>query len=184
MLNPIAMKKPFVFGLIMLALFIQSGCAEKQPPVVTIVEEGYEPFLLGDIYPGALQVEPYADWYQKRYDTYEPKAEVMADLQAKARELDYLIFLGTWCEDSQYDVPRIMKILDGLGVPDKRIRMIAVDEREGERYKTSPGGLEKEYGVDLVPTLIVFRGERELGRIVEMPDKRLEEDMLAIFNKD
>jgi len=37
------------------------------------------------------------------------------------------------------------------------------------------------YGVENVPTFIFFRNGEELGRIIEAPDKSLEEDMAGII---
>lgn len=49
------------------------------------------------------------------------------------------------------------------------------------RYKTSPSGLEKEHGIRFVPTLIVLKGKRELGRITENPVSSVEDDLLRFL---
>jgi hypothetical protein len=51
---------------------------------------------------------------------------------------------------------------------------------EVNRQKQDVLGKFEEYGVKFVPTFIVMRDGRELGRIVEKPQKSLEEDLAAI----
>ncbi len=156
------------------------GCKGGAP--FEVHAEGYDPFLLGPIQIADLEKPPYSDWYTESYKAYEPNAEVMERLGKHVDGTEYILFLGTWCEDSQREVPGMIKILDRLGVSRKRLELIGVDERE-EQYKKSPGGETETFKVDLVPTLIVRKEGSELGRIVELPWGTLEEDLLEIFEK-
>lgn len=161
---------------------IIGSCGERRQAPVEINAEGYDPFLLGPIEVADLEKPPYADWYVPSYKSYKPDVELMDQLRKQADGTDYVLFLGTWCEDSQREVPGMIRILDDLGVSRDRLELIAVDERE-EHYKKSPGGETDAFKVDLVPTLIVLRDDRELGRIVEFPWGTLEEDLVDIFEK-
>ena len=50
------------------------------------------------------------------------------------------------------------------------------------REKTTPEGYEEGYGIINVPTFIFYRGEGELGRIVEYPIESMEADMVKILS--
>ena len=85
--------------------------------------------------------------------------------------------MGTWCEDSQREVPAMMKILDQAGYKTGEMEIIAIDED-----KRTKEGLEKAYDLTYVPALIFFDGEKEINRIVEFPINSLEQDILDILN--
>lgn len=87
--------------------------------------------------------------------------------------------MGTWCSDSQREVPKFLRILDDLhaqfGV-ELPVRFVAVD-----RAKQQPAALIDGKHVDKVATFIYFRGNEEVGRIVEHTQSPLfEDDLLAL----
>jgi thiol-disulfide isomerase/thioredoxin len=94
--------------------------------------------------------------------------------------VDLLVFMGTWCEDSQRELPHFYKILDHLGIPESRLRVVALDNHP-DRRKTSPDGAEQGWNIDYVPTFIFLKNGKELGRIVETPLASLERDMINIL---
>ncbi len=50
-----------------------------------------------------------------------------------------------------------------------------------DTHKKAPGIDIKAIDVKLVPTLIIYKGEKELGRIIESPKVSLEADLLEII---
>lgn len=118
--------------------------------------------------------------YHERKDAYTPDETVIAMMAPMITGEDRIeVFMGTWCEDSQREVPRFYKILDqleenhGTTIP---VAYVAVD-----RSKQRPADLVEGRSIDLVATFIVYRGDEEIGRIVEAPVSLLEDDLLAIF---
>ncbi|MFT5750379.1 MAG: hypothetical protein ACI93S_001660, partial [Ancylomarina sp.] len=73
-------------------------------------------------------------------------------------------------------VPRMVKLLKELKFPMSKLKMFAMDT-----YKKAPGIDIKAIDVKLVPTLIVYKGEKELGRIIESPKLSVEADLLEII---
>lgn len=139
------------------------------------------PDLLGQCSVAQLAEEPYAVWFDSGYAQYTPNHEIVAGLrQADWTEVEVDIFFGTWCGDSRREVPRMLKLLDTLGLPESSRRLIAVD-RDDELYKRSPDGEEKGLEIYRVPTFVVRRGGEEVARIVEYPALSLERDLLAIL---
>ena len=85
--------------------------------------------------------------------------------------------MGTWCEDSQNQVPRFYKILQQLDFNLKKVQLITVD-----RSKKTPENLEAGLNITNVPTFIFYKNSTEIQRIVESPVETLENDMLKILS--
>lgn len=81
---------------------------------------------------------------------------------SEAEPLEILILFGSWCPSCQYFVPKALSIERELGQDRAEVRYFALPPPE-------PGVRDPEaarLGVDRVPTAIVSRSGRELGRIV------------------
>ena len=114
--------------------------------------------------------------YQERFDAYTPDEAALKDFPALPDDLEVYTVFGSWCDDSQEQVPRLMKLLDRLRVPESRVHWIAVD-----RSKQDPDGLTAGMSIERVPTFLFFQSGRELGRIVEAPKLSLEMDLARIL---
>lgn len=117
--------------------------------------------------------------YREHMQAYQPDPTVTAMLAPMVTDQDHIeVFLGTWCSDSQIHVPHFYSILeqlerDGVQIP---VEYVAVD-----RSKREPAELVANRSISLVPTIIVYRGDQEIGRIEETPQSLLEDDLLMIF---
>jgi len=137
--------------------------------------------LLGNQLKDQFLKEPYSEWYNKEFNEYALDQKAVGELKKnKINSYNLIIFMGTWCEDSHRDFPRLMKILEEVKFPDSRLTIIAVN-----RKKESPAGDESKYNVQKVPTIIVEKFGREIGRIIEMPTTGyIERDLVEILKKD
>lgn len=137
--------------------------------------------LLGHQLKDQFLKTPYADWYVKEHDEYALDQKAIGELRKdKINSYNIILFMGTWCEDSHRDVPRLMKILEAVNYPESKLTIIAVN-----RKKESPTGDEARYNVQKVPTIILQRYGKEAGRIVEMPTTGyIERDLAEILKKD
>jgi thiol-disulfide isomerase/thioredoxin len=117
----------------------------------------------------------------KEHDEYVMDQKAISQLKKdKINSYNLIVFMGTWCEDSHRDFPRLMRILDEVKYPDSKITIIAVN-----RKKESPTGDEARYNIQKVPTIIVEKYGKEIGRIVEMPTTGyIERDLVEILKKD
>ncbi|RZJ67222.1 MAG: thioredoxin [Flavobacterium sp.] len=135
--------------------------------------------------------EPFRAGFSAGYDSYKPDVETVSKLRDLTNGISVKIFMGTWCEDSQNQVPKCYKILHDAGFDKNDVTLIFVD-----RSKTTPEKLEAGLNITNVPTFIFNkttqlagkegpRGEtiaKELNRIVESPRETLEKDMLKILS--
>lgn len=144
-------------------------------------EEPDAPKIVGRCSVAQLDAEPFSEWFRGGYDEYAPNTGVLEVLRAiKTRDVQISVFFGTWCGDSRRELPRLLKLLDVLEIPDDRVELIGLD-RTDAATKRSPGGEEQGLEIYRVPTVIVRRGGTEVGRIVEHPVRSLERDLLAIL---
>ena len=137
--------------------------------------------LLGIQTKDQLLKSPYSDWYLKEHDEYTIDKKNVEELKKeKLSSYKMIVVLGTWCEDSHREVPRLMKILESINFPEQKLTIIAVN-----RKKEAPGGEEGIYNIQRVPTIIVQKYGKEIGRIIEYPASGyLERDLLEIVRKD
>ncbi|MDC7995910.1 TlpA family protein disulfide reductase [Altibacter sp. HG106] len=139
--------------------------------------------LVGSINKEALSSEPFAAWFSSEWEAYQPDASIVASLQTQLSEYTITAFMGTWCGDSQREIPRFYKVLEAAAFPLDRLQLIALDN-DRSQYKQSPGGEEEGLGIHRVPTFVVYKNHREIGRIVESPKTSLEADLLAIITSE
>jgi hypothetical protein len=112
--------------------------------------------------------------FMDEYKSYQPSdAEIKA---VSALEDDTLLILfGTWCHDSEREVPRLLKTLDASGLDVPQFTLFAVD-----RKKSDPEGVAEKHGLKYTPTFILMRDGEEIGRVVERAETSLTQDLQAL----
>ncbi|MDD5507361.1 MAG: thioredoxin family protein [Bacteroidales bacterium] len=123
-----------------------------------------------------LTGEVFGAFYQQEYASYSPDAEILRLIGQKLDDCQLTVVMGTWCGDSQEQVPRFYKILDQLRFPEDQLTLICVDRKK----KTIHADIQP-LNIQLVPTFILYRNGAEAGRIVETPSETLEKDILNIL---
>jgi thioredoxin 1 len=83
-------------------------------------------------------------------------------------------YFGTWCHDSQREMPRLLKILTFNA--QIRHKLIALDGTKSE-----PSGAAKAANIHFTPTIVLSIAGQELGRIVERPKTNLVDEISAIL---
>lgn len=110
------------------------------------------------------------------YDTTHIGQNYVEMIRAFQGGTDFTVFFGFWCPDSKREVPRFLKVADLAGIPPGRIKLYSLD-----RSKKSSDGLTQEFKIERVPTFIVLRNGKEIGRITEFPATTIEGDLLTIL---
>ena len=114
--------------------------------------------------------------YKVEYANYLADAETMNQLAGKLKGIKITLVMATWCGDSRDWVPRFYKIMDELDFNYKNLTLICVD-----REKKATGTTVEKLNIEKVPTFIIYRKKKELGRIIEVPVDILEKDILKIL---
>lgn len=175
------MKGILKYAVLTLAVFSSVSCySEKKVYNRMVHTERDGKMLLGRQMKMQFTKEPFSEWYNKEYDEYEYDAQLVKELQkSKINSYEIIVFFGTWCTDTHRELPRLIKILEAAKYPENKIKLIAVN-----RKKETPDGEDVPYNIKRVPTIIVKKYGREVGRIIEMPETGfLEQDLLNIIKK-
>lgn len=172
------MKKIFAAAFVAILTFTIMSCDQQKVLNRSIKYENGERILTGEFERTALQKKDYVGWYQPEFDSYEVEKSKLKGLK-DLRNYRLEVFVGTWCSDSQRELPRLYKILDAIKFPQNRLKVYAVN-----RDKKSFYGEEINKEITHVPTIIVYDNKKnEVGRIVESPvSGYLEEDLAQIVN--
>lgn len=114
-------------------------------------------------------------WFGENQKGFTPNTEAVAALKNKGSQLQFIVFAGTWCDDTKTLLPKYFSWLAAAGFPEDRVTLIGVD-----RSKKTISHLAEALGVINVPTFIVLKDGKEIGRVVEFgkygaPDKELGE---------
>lgn len=120
-----------------------------------------------DIYQGfitdsILKADTTYKWFGDAQKVYKPKDAVVKTISQNKNDVNFIVFMGTWCEDSHFVVPRFFKILDEAGYDKNKLTLVGVD-----RSKKELTHLATALNADRVPTIIAFKSGKELGRVVE-----------------
>ena len=101
-------------------------------------------------------------WFQKNYKLGRPDAAAVKAFKEHANDFQMLIFAGTWCPDTHNLLPEFYRLADASGYADSSITLIGVDHN-----KTTLDNLSKTFHLVDVPTFIVMKNGKEVGRVVE-----------------
>lgn len=142
--------------------------------------EKYGKMLLGRQMKPQLLTEPFNEWYGSEYNEYEYDKDIIKQLQKnKINTYNISVFFGTWCKDTHRELPRLIKILDATRYPDKKLTLIGLN-----RKIESPDGEDVPHNIKKVPTIIVKKYGKEIGRIIETTKSgSIEQDLLDIIKK-
>lgn len=133
--------------------------------------------LLGRIDRNGLSKDPFKTWFETEYNNFRIDSLTISHLKPLLKDISIVTFIGTWCEDSQRETPGLYRILDATDFDFKNFSLIAVS-----KDKDTPFGYEKGMGIEYVPTIILYRDKKEIGRFVEFAQESLEKDLLAIVS--
>ncbi|MFD0862674.1 thioredoxin family protein [Sungkyunkwania multivorans] len=124
-----------------------------------------------------IEASPYGEaWFNDNYELHPLDETTASALSEFLKDVEIKVFMGTWCSDSQMQVPAFFKIMDKVGFDESKLTLIAMTED-----KTTIANFEEGLNITNVPTFIFYKDGEELNRIVEAPIETLEKDMLAIL---
>lgn len=146
---------------------------------VVVDEKSQKEVLIGKCDRDGLNSDLFKQYFSQGYSGYTPDQSVINQLKKKKKGVKIMIVMGSWCGDSQDQVPAFYKILDEMNFEESNLELVAVD-----RAKTAGAYNISSLNIQRVPTFVFYRDNREIGRIVETPLGTLEKDMLVIFSQE
>ena len=162
--------------LYILLSFIVISCASTSK---FSAEKNAEGDLVGFVTKNNFQQEPFgSEWFNDFYAYYEVDKPVLEEAKSYLKDVTIKGFMGTWCGDSQREIPNFYKLLDNTNFNYKNLELVAVNRSKKAK------GLEKEYNIERVPTFIFYKNGKEIGRFVEhaLDGSTIEKDILTIIS--
>jgi thiol-disulfide isomerase/thioredoxin len=118
-------------------------------------------------------------WFTQNMKFGTADAAAVSAFQKNASKFQMVVFGGTWCDDTQNLLPVFYRLVDKSGFPDSSITLIGVD-----RAKTTLYDLHKVFHITDVPTFIVMKDGKEVGRVVEYgKEGQIDKELGEIVNK-
>ena len=153
------MKK---FALLFLAISIASFMNAQTPYTTAPDEKTGGIILTGVINKYTLRNHPDFNWYASSQKSYKPSINIVNAFEAAKSSVHFILFGGSWCDDTQFILPKFFKLQELSGFPDSSISFFGVD-----RDKKTLGNVSAAFQITNVPTIIVMKDGKEIGRVVE-----------------
>ncbi len=161
-------------------LFITVFYAHAQEPgSKTGTDVSGKKMLTGLLSINALAADTVFSWFAANSNAYIPPSPVVSDMQQVKDSIYYMVFLGTWCSDSHFIIPRFLKLFQQAAIADSHLTLVGVDNN-----KKTLAHLTEPFQVKNVPTIILFKNGKEIGRVVEYGTTGMfEKDITQILQK-
>ncbi|MBI3720548.1 MAG: thioredoxin family protein [Sphingobacteriales bacterium] len=171
------MKK--ILSFLLFIVFISNNTeAQLQYEVGKDAKTGIK-MLKGTLSIDVLKNDTSFHWMTDDISWYKPKPEVLNSLAAVKDSVNIVALIGTWCEDSHYIFPQLLKMLGQVGYDMNKLAIIGVD-----RPKVSITPLCMALGLKKTPTIIVFKNGKEVGRVEEYGKYGIvDQELTEIFTK-
>jgi hypothetical protein len=168
--------KKFLITIIAVICLCGSVFAQSQAEISRDQKNGTK-ILKGIITRQDLEKDTAFAWYAENLKGYHPQSAAVAALK-KNPNIEFIVFMGTWCDDSHFIIPKFFALLDSAGFSRDKVSMFGAD-----RSKKTLGHFAEAMGITNVPTIIVMSKGKEVGRVVEygksgLFDKDLAEIMI------
>jgi len=132
-----------------------------------------KPLLRGQITFEDITTESAFSWI---YDEYESSPIIVSKLKDLLPKYRIVVFIGTWCEDTQYLLPQLFQTLKDASFDFNALEMYGVN-----RAKQGLNSEHQIYNIQKVPTIIIMDRFKEVGRIVESVESTIEKELLDIL---
>jgi len=135
--------------------------------------------LKGFITKQELATDSSFTWFAQNQQGYTPDPYALQLLRTNRDSVNILAFGGTWCGDTKYILPKFFVLADAAGLSQEHITLLGVDHD-----KKTIQHLSEAFGITNVPTIIVMKNGKELGRVVEYGHTGLfDKDLAEILAK-
>jgi thiol-disulfide isomerase/thioredoxin len=144
-----------------ISVFLIGGSIFAQSQAEISRDNDGDKILKGIISRKELENDTAFTWWAENLKGYTPQSQAVAELK-KNQNIQFITFMGTWCDDSKFIIPKFYSLLDAAGFPQDKVSLIGVD-----RSKKTLSHLAEALNIENVPTIIVMSNGKEIGRVVE-----------------
>ncbi len=132
--------------------------------------------------PKVLGRSSWAEWKEKTGwiddENFIPDLDKINSLKEIINDnYSFVIFGTTFCDDCKENIPKIMKILSYLQIPDSNIRLYGLDYDLKE-----PSEYYKNFSIPSTPCLFILKSEKVIGKM-SYPDYNWLDSIVKLINK-
>lgn len=102
----------------------------------------------------------HAGW--EVYEAYDyfpnPKDVDKLKVLLKDKDFSFVVFATTFCDDCQYNIPRLFKVFEMAEIPQNKIRLFGLDENLKE-----PSGEYEKYDIPSTPVVYLMIKDKVIG---------------------
>ncbi len=160
--------------LILLTLLGFSCC--KMETNYSLTKIGSDQILNGSVQKEVLMDAKLFPWFNYEYRIYKPDTSILTNLKLKSKNIHALVFAGSWCSDTQRELPRFYKIMDLAGIEAKQMDCIMLDQNKKCAYMNV-----ESIQISHIPTFIFYKDGKECGRIIEKADSSIELSIQSFY---
>ena len=154
--------KNIIIAISIIGIFTACSVTKKLKTNYEVLDYQGKKMLKGIVNRSLIENDTAFAWFKESMQYGKPDAAAVTAFQQNKAKFTMVVFGGTWCEDTQNLLPKFYQLIDKSGYPETKIILIAVD-----RQKTTVNNLHITYNITNVPTFIVLKDGKEVGRVVE-----------------
>ncbi|HKK25571.1 MAG TPA: thioredoxin family protein [Gracilimonas sp.] len=155
----------FILLICFLLLVNQEGKAQDK--------RGY---LIGEVTPA--QIVENDRIFEVYVERYNPDPLSLDYLESVEEKYIVMVFFGSWCRESIKYIPGLVKTILELRNDQIEYSFIGVGEQ-----KKMPDEFLNVFDIEYIPTVVVQKDGKELGRIVERPQLPIETELVQILKR-
>ena len=114
--------------------------------------------------------------YRLLADQYKPNLEAVKFLSQYQEPVNFIVAFGTWCSHCKEWVPRLIKSVLDCNNPNLNCSFVGINRKFDQ-----PKEFVENEKIKNIPTIIVHKNGKEIGRIVGTPKVSMEDDIAAIL---
>ena len=131
-------------------------------PDYTVISDTETKVLKGVISRSLIENDTSFGWFKENMQLGMADENAVAVLNKHKDHFSFIVFGGTWCHDTQNLLSKFYRMIDKSGFPADKVSLVGLD-----REKTAPHGLHIKWKITNVPTFLVLKNGKEVGRVVE-----------------
>lgn len=166
--------------LFLIAIIIGLGILTRAQ-AYEVSSDGSNKILKGLISRDMLEGDTAFKWFHENQSGYTPDPQEAAVIKDKGPQIQFLVFGGTWSNDTKNILPKFFSLLDAASFSRDQVTLIGVDHD-----KKTTNHLSETLHITSIPTFIVLKNGQEVGRVVDYGkngrwDKELSDIIAAKF---
>jgi thiol-disulfide isomerase/thioredoxin len=167
-------------ALFFVVYFSAGAFSQAQYEIIKDEKHPEQVYLKGIINKYVVQNDTaYRKWYYTSQSYYTPDTAVLTAFERMKGKVQFILFGGTWCEDTEFVMPKFYKLQEMSGVPDSSIVFFGVN-----RLKKTISAIADAFNITNVPTIIIMKDGKEAGRVVEYGKTgKWDVELAAILNQ-